>query len=660
MTRMNTRTQIASIFAQGGRLHRALAGYEERTQQREMAEAVASAFDAQERWIVEAATGTGKTVAYLVPAILSGRRTCVSTGTKTLQDQIIQKDIPMLREVIGRDFTAVTLKGRQNYLCLWQYSEFRDAPSFRRAEDEQYWPSIDRWAGQTETGDRAELSDLPDVYPTWGSLSVGTDACLGQKCAHYEDCFVVRARKRAAEADLIVVNHHLYFADLALRARERVDLLPDFDAVIFDEAHHIEETAAVFFGEHISNLRLTELVRDARDFLTREKGLSPSLLEALAHTEDRTNAFFGALARLVPEGQRVAWDEVLDADSGEELVASHAILEERLDTLAVRLAGAVGAGESSGKLAERTSELRDTLASLVSRADEGSVYVAEHRGRFVAIESHPVDVRAVMREELYRVCKTQIFTSATLTTDGHFGFFRRRMGMPKAAQELTLEPVFDYFNQALLYIPAEVPEPNHPQFVDQIAVEIDRLVSLTDGRALLLFTSYRNMNQAVGILGDRMRQDRRVLVQGEASKNQLLDTFRTDVASVLFATATFWEGVDVQGEALSLVTIDKLPFASPFDPVMKARLAHLEREGGNAFSEYQVPNAALALKQGVGRLIRHREDFGIISLFDTRILSRGYGKRFLDTLPRLRRTRDPEVVERWWKTKRDPRDPQRR
>jgi ATP-dependent DNA helicase DinG len=648
------RIPLADVFGPEGRLATTLGSYEHRPQQREMAEAVASAFDAESRVLVEAATGTGKTIAYLVPAILSGKRTIVSTATKTLQEQIFFKDLPLLRKALPIAFRGVILKGRQNYLCLWQYDAFRQDPLFRRKEDAHYWPAIEAFAESTETGDRGEIADLPDDYPTWSDLSISADACLGRDCAYYQDCFVVRARQRAAEADIIVVNHHLFFADLALRTRTEAELLPAYEAVVFDEAHHLEATASGYFGVQVSNFRYLDLLGDAKRFLVREKAMTPGLQRSIADARDAVAAFFSIVQRGVDEREgRIEAARVFDGPDADAIRNAFRTLDTRMMSLATELQTQGALGEVGRRIVDRVEALGIDASLLVERLSDELVYVIEVRGRGVFLVATPVDLGPIFRDLLYKTASTQVFTSATLTTDGHFAFYRQRMGLPASTAECTLEPVFDYMNQALLFVPNELPDPSDPMFVEKLAPTMRRLVQLCEGRAFLLFTSYRNMREAVRCVAPHL--DQTVLVQGDRSRNALLEAFREDTHSVLFATSSFWEGVDVQGDALSLVIIDKLPFASPGDPVLKARLAHIEANGGNGFRDYQVPSAAIALKQGFGRLIRHRDDCGIIAILDGRLTRKSYGARFLRSLPRARRTQDIEVVERWWqaRTERD-------
>ena len=643
--------RVAEVFGPEGRLSTVLGQYEFRPQQQQMAEMVTDAYDKGERVIIEAGTGTGKTLGYLIPAILSGQHTIVSTATKTLQEQIYLKDIPLLRKVLPRGFRAEYLKGRQNYLCLWQMESFQLVPRFRREADQRQWPMVEKWYEHTTTGDRSEMPDLPEDWPTWSELTVGSETCLGQKCPRYGDCFVVRARQRAAEADVVIVNHHLFFADLALRERDKAELLPDYNAVIFDEAHNLEEIAGNFFGMSVSSWRILDLCTDIRTFLERENLLDESIDRKVEELLGAIQRFTAELSRHIEGADgRVDWTELAAKptvalgmdDAWRDLSNGLSRTEDHLDAMSDR-------AEVIPRLVERCKQLQQEFGILVGREAADLVYVAEKRSRGVFLHGYPVDLQPIFNRLLYRTCKTQVFTSATLSTDQDFSFFKRRMGMPSDTRELALPPVFDYMQQAILYVPSDLPEPNDPKFIDCVAPHIEELIRITEGKAFVLFTSYRNMYRAFELLGPKIRQQ--VLLQGEKSRGAILEAFRRDRDSVLFATSSFWEGVDVQGEALSLVIIDKLPFASPGDPLVRARMDHIQKRGGNPFVEFQVPQAAIALKQGIGRLIRHRNDTGIVAVLDSRLIHSSYGKRFLDSIPRTRRTQDVELVRRWWQSR---------
>ncbi|MCA9562247.1 MAG: ATP-dependent DNA helicase [Myxococcales bacterium] len=612
-----------------------------------MASFISDAISSESRVIIEAGTGTGKTLAYLVPAVLSGKRALISTATKNLQEQIYYKDIPFLID-LGLDVSAAYLKGRSNYLCRYRFDEFLRAPLFRAREDQKYFDEIVTWAAETETGDRAELSNLPDDYATWGELSVGTEACLGQDCPLYNDCFVTRVRREAAQANILIINHHLFFADLAVKAGGFGELLPDVDVVIFDEAHHLEDTAANFFGRSVSPFRISDLRGDVSRAVSNVSHNVAGVMDTLENAESKLKSFFGEISKALPGPERIAFDRDRFSSAGVDGLLSEA--ENALSALERELKTASVLGEVALSLGRRAAEIRDDLTFVVRQPEAAWVYFAEMRGQqrqAPFLQASPIDLGPVFNKLLYPHFKTTVFTSATLTVDDAFHYFRSRISLGPSAEvwEKRLDSAFDYMSQALLYVPDQLPQPNDPDFVRSTIPTIEALLEITQGRAFLLFTSYRNMHECHRLL--RGRVDYPLLVQGEGSKHGLLRTFKSE-PSVLLGTASFWEGVDVPGDELSLVIIDKLPFASPFDPVLKARIDYIKEQGGDPFRNFQLPEAAITLKQGFGRLIRHRSDRGIVTILDRRILERGYGKVFLNTLPRARRTRSLEIVRRWW------------
>jgi ATP-dependent DNA helicase DinG len=660
---------VEAILGEGGRLAAALPGYEHRADQLGMAQAVAEAIAARGYLVAEAGTGTGKTLAYLVPAILSGRRVIVSTATKTLQEQIWGKDIPLLRDLCGLEFSAAYLKGRSNYYCLHRGEEFARAPTFAAREDAALWPRIEAWAQETTTGDRAEI-DLPDQYHTWRDLSATSESCLGRECQRYEECFVTRARAVAAEADVLLVNHHLFFADLAMRtSRAGVEILPDHDVVVFDEAHALEDVATEYFGLQVSSYRVEELARDALRAVSDRPDLASMMKEATGEIRKAGERFFQAVAdglRGGPggaafgrparhghlhahrprraggeeEGVKAPLSEALLEGAGRELGR----LDQALGTLRDLLADA-----PPGPLAmvsRRAGELRVELQAVTAMKEPSRVYFGEARGRGVFLRAAPIAVAEELQERLYRRTDTVIFTSATLAAQGRFDYFRRQVGLAPEfdVAEVRYPGPFDYGRQAAIVSPEGLPEPNDPGFVARAADAIRALTEVTGGRAFVLCTSNRNMvafHQACRELPFQ------ILLQGEKPKSRLLEAFKSE-PSVLFATASFWEGVDVPGEALSLVVIDRLPFAPPGDPVVQARLRALEEQGRDGFSELQVPAAALALRQGFGRLIRTREDRGLVAILDRRLVTKGYGRAFLATLPRSPLLRSLADARRWW------------
>ena len=628
-----------AILGPGGLLAQALPSYEPRPSQVEMAERVADALACRRPLLVEAGTGTGKTLAYLVPAILSGLKVVISTGTKNLQEQILRKDVPLLQAELPQPFTAASLKGISNYLCRRRFGEHARqqavAGTLGRTVDDTL-DAIVAWARETERGDRAELPDLADDSPVWREVSATAETRLGARCPHFEDCFVTQARRRAQAADLVIVNHHLFFADLALRTTwPQAQLLPSYEAVIFDEAHQLEDVATDYFGVSVSSLRTGALVRDLGRALAA--GQAPERLAAAsAHVEKRAHALFEELRRRI-DGQKERSVVTGETWKGAAEAAAHA-LDTALDELESGLDASEGrkltdGGEEAEALARRARALRTDLALMVEgaqRFDRKHVFWAERRGRTVLLHASPIDVADILREKLLGTVEAAVFTSATLTAGGSFEFVRARLGL-ESAEEARLASPFDYRRQALLYLPSDLPEPGDEAFTAAAAERMRELVEITDGRAFLLFTSHRQLQRCHAILKPLLRQ--RVLVQGERPKHLLIEEFKREVGSVLFATASFWEGVDVAGEALSLVVIDKLPFSPPDDPLVAARAHRLEDEGQDPFRVYHVPRAALALAQGFGRLIRHRDDRGIVALLDRRATQKSYGRRVLAGLP---------------------------
>jgi ATP-dependent DNA helicase DinG len=653
---------VGEILGPGGVLARALPAYEPRPSQVDMAELVADALATRRPLLVEAGTGTGKTLAYLVPAILSGLKVVVSTGTKNLQEQIYRKDLPLLAAELPRAFKAAYMKGISNYLCLRRFVEHDTHAAVRGATSPEL-DAIRAWARVTETGDRAELPELADDAPLWRDVSPTQETRLGARCPYYERCFVTRARWRAQAADLLIVNHHLFFADLALRAAwPDARLLPAYEAVIFDEAHQLEDIASDYFGVAVSSLRLNALTRDAVRAVASERA-PDRIADVAAHVERRARAMWDALGPRLRA--RPAAGELIAA-GGEARVAMHAGTWENepereahaLDTALEELAAALDAldgsalddgGDEAAALAARAQAIRSDLALLVdgaARHDRKHVFWAELRGRGVYLHASPIDVAGIVRERVLGAVDAAVFTSATLTAGGSFEFVRARLGL-ESAMEARLPSPFDYAQQALLYLPHDLPEPSDDAFVAAAAARMRELCDITDGRAFLLFTSWRKLERVLAILRRELRQP--ILVQGEKPKHLLVEDFKANVGSVLLATSSFWEGVDVVGEALSLVVMDKLPFAPPDDPLTAARAARLEDEGLDPFHAYHLPRAALALAQGFGRLIRHRDDRGVVALLDKRASTRGYGRRVLAALPReCPRTAVLDDVRKFW------------
>ena len=649
---------MIDLLAPGGGLHRAIPHYEDRAEQRAMSEAVARAIADERPLIVEAGTGTGKTLAYLVPALQSGKRIVVSTGTRTLQDQIARHDIPLLRSILAKPFSAVVLKGIGNYVCKRKLAE---AMSQSKKTLDVSLGALADWSENSETGDRAEVEWLAEGAPLWTEVTTTPDARIGPRCPYFERCFITQARRMAESAQLILVNHHLYFADRALRAMgSGGKVLPDHDAVIFDEAHQLEDVATEYFGARISTAKVTELVRDAHLSLARmplwtgratvdviqavERSgialfsqLRSALITADEHDAGRVSMPIGMFEH--PERQ-AAWfrldtalEELARAAEGESEPPPD---EEESSDAGVRA--------SLSGLARRAREVRDDLATIAEQRQKSHVYWGEARSNGTFLSASPIDVGDLMRRHIVKAGPTTIFTSATLTAAGDFAYSRARLGLDDADELLVSSP-FDYARQAMLYVPRDLP-PVNDGFSAAAAERITELLAITTGRAFLLFTSHRALREATMRLA-ALPFPR--LVQGEAPRATLIDRFRTTPNAVLLGTSSFWEGVDVPGDALSLVVIDRLPFAPHTDPLIAARMQARAEAGEDPFAVIQLPAAAIALKQGFGRLIRRRDDRGIVAILDGRIVTRQYGRVFLDTLPaNLPRSSSIEQVRRWW------------
>jgi ATP-dependent DNA helicase DinG len=620
----------ADFFRQNGLLSRALEGFEARPSQERFSRAVETTLRDGGVLLAEAGTGTGKTLAYLLPAVELGRRVVVSTGTKNLQEQLVTKDIPLLARALGRDLSVAVMKGRGNYLCLLRVRSFAEAGSFRRLDEIPLFRAVEAWAPTTATGDRAEIADLPDTAEFWREISAASENCIGQSCPDFDACWVTEMRRRALEADIVIVNHHLLCADLAVKDGSYGEVIPPYDTVILDEAHLLEDVATQYFGVTVSSHRFDDLCRDVERELSAAKLDAREVrseAETLRHRADR---FFRLLA--MGRGQRLAPDWMTSR------------MTEESDALLLRLQGLKTAilalperPEALNALAGRAHALADEVGFVLQAEQDSHVYFVETRGRGVFLKATPIDVSSMLQELLFDRVRAAVLTSATLAVDGGFDYLKARLGLD-AAEELLLPSPFDFGEQAMLYVPRGMPEPRAPAFVDRAAEEIVSLLEESRGRAFVLFTSYANMNAIAERVAGEI--DYPLLMQGEAPKAMLLETFKRTPGAVLFATSSFWQGVDVVGEQLSCVIIDKLPFASPGDPVVSARIDRLRNRGGNPFAEYQVPVAILGLKQGLGRLIRSRSDRGILAVLDSRLIEKSYGGRFLESLPPARLVHD--------------------
>jgi ATP-dependent DNA helicase DinG len=620
---------LEKVFAPGGWLARHHPQYEYRAGQLEMAESVEAALENRQHLIVEAGTGTGKTLAYLVPLMRSGLRAVISTGTKNLQEQLFYKDIPFLRKLFP-ELRVTLMKGRQNYLCRQKLYDLEKQPVLAGMEEVEQYPKLRDWEARTKTGDRAELRWLPDASSLWAHVDARRENCTGQKCAQFERCFITWMHQQATESDLIIVNHHLFFADLALRQSDYAALLPDYAVLVFDEAHEMEDVATRYFGLEVSNYRVEELARDTEATLHMKSLRSPEVLGAVGELRRRADLFFELFPAAEGRTNFDNRDSFLEVHRGAYTALGNAFL--RLETELSRL---VERPEEIHNLTRRAKELRAAFELVLESHERNMVYWWERRGRGVFLQATPIDVSALLRERLFERVETVILTSATLAVGGTFDFLKRRLGVQNS-KERILDSHFDFPSQALLYTPLHLPDPRQPDFARLAAEEVVQLLKATRGRAFVLFTSYVQMRDVYERVRPHLRYP--LMIQGSMPRTELLDRFRKTPHAVLFGTSSFWQGVDVQGEQLSAVLIDRLPFAVPSDPVTAARIRQINEEGGNAFTDYQVPQAVITLKQGFGRLIRSVSDRGVLVMLDHRMMRKPYGRVFLESLPQYRKT----------------------
>jgi ATP-dependent DNA helicase DinG len=631
---------VRHFFSRHGALSKWHPNYEYRPGQLEMAEAVESALADRKHLIVEAGTGTGKTLAYLVPAILSGKRIIVSTGTKNLQEQLFFKDIPFLQKHFPRPIEVCYMKGRNNYACRQKIYDAEKEAVLEGFEEVADFQIIEQWEKTTEFGDRAEIKTLPESSAAWNKIDARRELCSGQKCAQFDRCFITLMHQRAAQSDIIIVNHHLFFADLAIKEEDVPGILPEYHAVVLDEAHEIEDVAGQYFGVQVSNYRFQELRRDIARISRQKQFGSQELDRIIERLEQLAEHFFGLFGNT--QGRR-------GFDSRAAFLENHA--EDYTDLLAVleltesHLKLLKNQPDEVNPLIRRTAELMLGLKFVLESDDSDFVYWIELRGRGCFLQATPVDVSALLAGRLFDKLDTVVLTSATLAVAGTFEFAKQRLGLPYA-RTLIVPGHFDYEKQALLYVPPHLPDPRDPAFTKMAAEEIILLLQHSRGRAFVLFTSYQQMR----LVYDRvsLEVEYPTLMQGTGPRHALLEEFRATPHCVLFATAAFWQGVDVPGDQLSCVIIDKLPFAVPSDPVVDARLRKVRENGGNPFYDYQIPQAAIALKQGFGRLIRSRSDRGVLVLLDNRISKQRYGQVFFDSLPDYGFTTDIGDVEKFF------------
>jgi len=649
---------MQSYFGRQGVLAQKVPGFEFRFSQLELAEAVFAGLKDGSPLLAEAGTGTGKTWAYLIPAVLSGQRVVVSTGTKTLQDQILDHDIPFLKKHVFPGLRAVCLKGRRNYLCRRKFGLFAHQPTLWDKEETRLFRRLQEWASSTGSGDRAEINWLPDNFHIWNEVSSNSEQCLGQQCPDFSRCFLSLLREEASRADLLIVNHHLYFADLALRVDGRGEILPDYDAVIFDEAHQLEDVISLYFGLEFSNAKINELAQDIRRESTRKSFQIKNIeevLKILEHLEISSRNFQQQLLSVRGSPGRFPLD--LDrVDSNFARTCQEMI--HALEMLNAHLSLSRDNHPVLESFSRRTSHLALIIKDILDQPDPSLVYWYELSPRSVFVHGTPLEVGTICTRWLFGQTSKIVFTSATLTIAGSFEFVRRNLGMPSETRELRLASPFAYEQQTLLYIPEHLPLPQAPHFCDSVAKEAAKILTKTKGRALFLFTSYKNLNVLHRHLADVLPYP--ILVQGQRPKRQLLTEFKQKIDSVLLATSSFWHGIDVPGEALSCLLIDKLPFEVPEDPLIAARMEYLANQGKNPFYNYQVPRAIIHLKQGMGRLIRSAKDRGIIAIFDIRLFSKNYGKLFLESLPPCRMTREIHDLDHFFSLPCDSKSPRPR
>jgi ATP-dependent DNA helicase DinG len=648
---------LYQFFSPGGVLSKTHPAYEFRRGQLQMAQAVEEALEEKRHLIVEAGTGTGKTLAYLLPVIRSGKRVIISTGTKNLQEQLFHKDIPFLEQALFPDgkskLNVCYMKGRNNYLCRKKLYDLTSNPVLSGLEEIDHFSEISRWEKLTQIGDHAELAAVPETSILWHKLDARADSCTGQKCSEFERCFITEMRRRAAESDIVIVNHHLFFADLTIKQQSDyapdAGILPEVGAVIFDEAHELEDVASNYFGVTLSNARIDELARDVEQALTRNRKYSAGISGALGSLRDHAVLFFS----LLPTGNgRFAFENRRDflEENGEEYDA----LRKSLQRLDSELQQLPEKPEEIFAFSRRADEMSFQLHFLMEEENPNTVFWIERRGgrgasgrdrHTVFLQATPIDVAPILKLSLFDKLECAVLTSATLAVGGGFDYMRQRLGL-EHTRELLLPSHFDYESQALLYVPPDLPDPRTPEFAALASERIRQLLEITRGRAFVLFTSFAQMKDVYERLCAQLPY--RLFLQGEAPKNALLEEFRLTPNAVLFGTSSFWQGVDVQGEQLSCVIIDRLPFAVPSDPVVAARVKAIDAGGGNAFFDYQVPSAVITLKQGFGRLIRSLHDRGLLALLDNRILKKQYGRVFVESLPPYSRTTDLRKVEEFF------------
>lgn len=634
---------LDDIFDDDGVLAQAMPGYRVRQQQKDMAEAIRQAICKKGILIAEAGTGTGKTFAYLVPVLLEGGKAIISTGTKTLQDQLFNRDIQQIHQLLGRPVTVALLKGRANYVCHYYLERAATQGRFASRKDITDLVQVQRYAQASASGDKAGLASVPEDAPIWAQVTSSRDNCLGQECPFHQKCFVLKARKAAQEADIVVVNHHLFFADVWLKDEGAGELLPQCSTVIFDEAHQLPEVANTFFGNNLASGQLIELVRDTKaEALTNARDFAalPVAADGLEKATRDMRLVFQA------EQQRLPYHLLQDNKAFQQALQD---LSEAMAQLVLLLKAQEERSEGLKNLSRRAAELMGLLDGW-GKADENYIHWLEVGNHHFILNATPLNIAELFQKQIGGHNRAWIFVSATLAVNGGFTHYQHELGLEEA-QTAVWDSPFDYKAQAVLYVPQGMPPANTPEFTRAVIMQGLPLLQITQGHAFLLFTSLKAMREGYDILCaelEKLGLTYPVLLQGQSPRTELLNKFRQQKHAILVASQTFWEGVDVKGHQLSLVVIDKLPFSPPDDPVLSARIERIARAGGNAFVEYQLPRATISLKQGAGRLIRDEMDYGILMIADTRLVEKGYGKQIWHSLPPMRRTRQQQTVRTFW------------